>query len=91
MLHPSSSSNPQISHLKIEIPKSLISHHDVDDSGSFHVYSIILFEFSCILESIHVVFMHIHAHALVLVLVLESSFIVFKGFSLSFNLVYIEF
>ena len=60
-----------------------------DDPGSVHVYSVFLFVFSCILGSIHVVFMHIHA--LVLVLVLESSFLVDKGFFLSFILVCIGF
>ena len=60
-----------------------------DDPGSFHVYSVFLLVFSCILESIHVVCMHIHA--LVLVLVFESSFLVNKGFFLSFILVLVEF
>ena len=32
-----------------------------DDPGSVHVYSVFLFVFSYILESNHVVFMHIHA------------------------------
>ena len=54
-------------------------HPARDDPGSFHVFSVFLFVFSCILESNHVVFMHYHA--LVLVLVLEISFHVFKGFS----------
>ena len=38
-----------------------------DDPGSVRVYSVFLFVFSCILESIHIVFMHIHALVVVLV------------------------
>src|ERR1044072_2197991 len=60
-----------------------------DDPGSFYFFSVFLLVFLCILESNSC---SVHAFSCIsLVLVLESVFLVFKGFSLSFDLVLIEF